>query len=111
MNLLKPARLDVIPGKPDVVCADDTHPGPAWRGMNEYEPTWVKLNTARLWIDKSKKTPMESPSAGTKKKNASYPAEWKPRYGMGGAPRRCKNVVIERNNRGGTWQRRRPWTL
>ena len=31
------------------------HPGPAWRDMNEYEPTWVKLNTTRLWIDKIKK--------------------------------------------------------
>ena len=31
MHLLKPARLDVLPGQPDVVCADDGQPaGPAW---------------------------------------------------------------------------------
>ena len=27
VHLLKPARLDVIPGQPDVMCADDTQPG------------------------------------------------------------------------------------
>ena len=31
VHLLKPARLDVLPGQPDVVCADDGQPaGPAW---------------------------------------------------------------------------------
>ena len=29
VHLLKPARLDVIPGQPDVVCADDVQQGPA----------------------------------------------------------------------------------
>ena len=31
VHLLKPARLEVLPGQPDVVCADDGQPaGPAW---------------------------------------------------------------------------------
>jgi len=29
VHLLKPSRLDVIPGQPDVVCADDAPQGPA----------------------------------------------------------------------------------
>ena len=29
VHLLKPSRLDVIPGQPDVVCADDAPEGPA----------------------------------------------------------------------------------
>ncbi len=29
VHLLKPSRLDVIPGQPDVVCADDAQQGPA----------------------------------------------------------------------------------
>jgi hypothetical protein len=30
VHLLKPARLDVPPGQPNVVCADDMQPAPAW---------------------------------------------------------------------------------
>ena len=30
VHLLKPARVDVLPGQPDVVCADDVQQGPAW---------------------------------------------------------------------------------
>jgi hypothetical protein len=29
VHLLKPARVDVLPGQPDVVCADDMQPGSA----------------------------------------------------------------------------------
>ena len=56
--------------------------------MNEYEPTWVKLNTARLWIDKIKKDAHGKPIGWNEEKNASYPTECKPRYGIGAAPRR-----------------------
>ncbi len=35
MHLLNPARLDVIPGQPDVVCADDAQQGPA-QALLEY---------------------------------------------------------------------------
>ena len=30
MHLLKPARVDVLPGQQDVVCADDMQPLQAW---------------------------------------------------------------------------------
>ena len=30
VHLLKPARLDVPPGQPNVVCADDMQPAPSW---------------------------------------------------------------------------------
>ena len=30
VHLLKPARLDVLPGQQNVVCADDMQPLPAW---------------------------------------------------------------------------------
>jgi hypothetical protein len=29
VHILKPSRLDVIPGQPDVVCAEDAPQGPA----------------------------------------------------------------------------------
>ena len=62
------------------------HPGPAWDAMDEFEPTWVKPNTSRLWFDNVKKDAQGKPIGWDKEEN--YPAEWKSRYGRGGAPRR-----------------------
>ena len=64
------------------------HSGPALREMNELEPTWVKPNTTRLWFDNVKKGAQGKPIGWNKEE--SYPAEWKPRYGMGGAP--CRRL-------------------
>ena len=42
VHLLKPARLDVLPGQPDVVCADDGQPaGPAPYDMISYLISWM----------------------------------------------------------------------
>ncbi len=46
MHLLKPARLDVPPGQPNIVCADDMQPAvPAW-----LEYLFRKSHLIRHWL-------------------------------------------------------------
>jgi hypothetical protein len=45
VHLLKPARLDVPPGQPNVVCADDMQPAPAW-----FEYPFRKSHSILRWF-------------------------------------------------------------
>ena len=46
LHLLKPARLDVLPGQPDVVCADDGQPAePAWL---EYRASVARVSVSQI---------------------------------------------------------------
>ena len=62
------------------------HPGPAWRAMGQYEPSWARPNTARLWDEKVIKNAHGQPIGW--RKEDPQPAPWKPSWGMGGARRR-----------------------
>ncbi len=46
MHLLKPARLDVFPGQPDVLCSDDVQPGQDW-----LEYPFHKSHPIICWLD------------------------------------------------------------
>ncbi len=48
MHLLKPARVDVLPGQPNVLCKDDDVHQPAWQPWLEYP--FRRVHPILLWL-------------------------------------------------------------
>jgi hypothetical protein len=80
VHLLKPARLDVLPGQPDVVCADDGQPaGPALLEYpyRESHPIvrWLFTKLA-AWIGENFGQPPRCKVQTTAKKDAGTLSMW-----------------------------------